>query len=196
MLSNKNLVMIATSMLLADFAFLSFVSWTVEFIQNKFVLTQEAAIALALYFGIAAGIGGIGVIVGGMIYDKFGGKRTSLLCGTAMAALSFSLFVSDSYLFTIAAMFATGFFSNWFWGILTAMAQDNVSAGLRPTAVSFVQSVAFAGALLGPAVAGFLIETSAPSSAFPLIATVSLPFAIFTFIILFVYRDRSVPVFS
>ena len=176
-------------MLLADFAFLSYVSWTVNYLQTRFALGKSASVTLDLYFGIAVGIGGIGIIVAGMMNDKFGGKRTVLLSGTIATILTFLLYLSGTFPIAIAVLFAVGFFSNWFWGILSAMAQVNVPDDSRATAVSFVQSIAFIGAVLGPAVAGYLFGSVV--AALPLILTVSVPYLVFTIVILLFYRERT-----
>jgi MFS family permease len=186
---NRNIVVVGISMLLADFAFLSYVSWTVNYLQSRFVLGKSGSVTLDLYFGIAVGIGGIGIIVAGMMNDKFGGKRTVLLSGTVATILTFLLYLSGTFPVAIAVLFAVGFFSNWFWGILSAMAQVNVPDDSRATAVSFVQSIAFIGAVLGPAVAGYLFGSVV--TALPLILTVSVPFLVFTIVILLFYRERT-----
>ena len=176
-------------MLLADFAFLSYVSWTVNYLQSRFALGKSASATLDLYFGLAVGVGGIGIIVAGMMNDRFGGKRTMLLSGAIATILTLSLYLSNTYPIAIAVLFAVGFFSNWFWGILSAMAQVNVPNDSRATAVSFVQSIAYIGAVLGPAVSGYLFGNVV--NALPLILTVSVPYLAFALVILFFYKERT-----
>ena len=121
--------------------------------------------------------------------DRFGGKRTALLTGSLSAILTLLMYLSESYLLAIVFLFAVGFFSGWFWGLLSAMAQANVPDESRASAVSFVQTIAFVGAVLGPGVAGYLFGNNVTS--LPLILTVSIPFVVFTMVLLFLYREPS-----
>ena len=46
-----------------------------------------------------------------------------LLSGTMATILTFLLYLSGTFPIAIAVLFAVGFFSNWFWGFFSAMAQ-------------------------------------------------------------------------
>ena len=83
----------------------------------------------------------------------------------------------------------TGFLSNTFWPLLTAMAQVSVPEGQVTSAMSVVQTAGFVGAFIGPGLAGLI--GGAVSSA--LILTTVVPYAVFLGIIMTRYRDPATP---
>ncbi len=185
---NRNILVVAISMMLADFGFLAYATYTVQYLGERFNLNQAELVSIDLYFGLAVGIGSIGIITLGFVYDRIGGKITATIGGGITALFTFLLYSAVDLDQAILLMFIVGFFMNSFWGILSALAQTNVPEYSRASAVSFVQSVAFVGAVLGPIAAAGLFGSVVTS--FPLLITVTLPFIIFTLLILGVYSTN------
>lgn len=183
----RNILVLGASMLLADFAFLAYVTWTISYLSSAFRLDNVSILSVDFYFGIAVGLGGIGIIISGILYDRIGGKLTSILSGSFAGLFTLLLYEANTLLEAVLFLFIVGFFSNWFWGVLSAMAQSQVESESRPTAISFVQSIAFVGAVSGPSIAGFLFGNNLAS--LPLVLTVSVPYFIFTGLILSLYTD-------
>ncbi|MDG6997817.1 MAG: MFS transporter [Nitrososphaerota archaeon] len=188
-LGNRSFVIVMISMILGDFAFLSFITWTPEFLLRA-LSNQMSLTSIDAYFGVAVGLGGVGVTMAGLLLDRIGGKRSTLL-GSAFATFSVvGLFLSDSLVTVLAFMFFAGFFSNWFWGLLSTMAQSYVSSERKTDAVALAQTAAFVGAFTGPAAAGLLTASFNIGSA--LLLVVSLPYAALTILMLFLHDDRPI----
>ncbi len=187
LISNRNIIVVAISMLLADFGFLAYITYTVQYFGDRFSLNQAALVPIDFFFGVAVGIGGLGIITLGLLYDKIGGKITAIIGGAATTLLTIALYSVTNLEAAILLMFVVGFFMNSFWGILSAVAQVNVPEYSRGSAVSFVQTVAFVGAVLGPVIAAGLFGKTVTAG--PLLLTVTLPYAFFTVLILALYSS-------
>jgi len=185
LISNRNILVVAISMLLADFGFLAYVTYTVQYFGDRFSLNPAALVPIDFYFGVAVGIGGLGIITSGLIYDRIGGKVTAIIGGVATTLSTLALYSVTSLEVAIVVVFVVGFFMNSFWGILSAVAQANVPDYSRGSAVSFVQTVAFVGAVLGPVIAAGLFGSTVTAG--PLLITVTLPYAFFTVLMLALY---------
>jgi MFS family permease len=185
LISNRNIIVVALSMLLADFGFLAYITYTVQYFGDRFGLSQAALVPIDFYFGVAVGIGGLGIITLGLLFDRIGGKTTAIIGGAATTVFTIALYSVTNIEAAILLMFVVGFFMNSFWGILSAVAQVNVPEYSRGSAVSFVQTVAFVGAVLGPAIAAGLFGKTVTAG--PLLITVTLPYGLFTILIFALY---------
>jgi predicted MFS family arabinose efflux permease len=185
LVSNKNVLLVAISMFLTDLGFFAYVTYTVQFLGERFSLSPAGLVPIDVYFGAAVGIGGLGVIVLGLLYDKVGGKITVVLDGTAIAFLSFALYSTTSLVAAVLLMFVVGFFVNSPWGILSTVVQANVPEYSRGSAVSLVQTVAFIGAVLGLEIAAVLFGNAVTAG--PLFITVTFPYAIFAVVFFALY---------
>jgi MFS family permease len=190
LLHNRNILAVAISMALADFGFLSYITYTVQYFGVRFNLNSIALVPVDFYFGIAVGIGGLGIITAGLIYDRMGGKIASIVGAISTVFLTLALYSVSNLAVAILLLFVAGFFINSFWGVLSAVAQANVPDFSRASAVSFVQTVAFVGAVLGPVIAALLFQNTVSSG--PLIMTVTLPYAFFALIMLVIYSTPMV----
>jgi len=79
----------------------------------------------------------------------------------------------------------TGFFSNTFWPLMTAMAQVSAPRDQMTSSTSVVQSLGFVGAFLGPGVAGLI----GGAVSYALILATVVPYLAFIFVIGVVYRQ-------
>ena len=78
-LHNRSVVVLALAALLADGSFVTYLSWTPEFLLRTFDVSGSFTAVVDLLFGIGIGLGGIGVFVAGFLLDKIGGRRSAAL---------------------------------------------------------------------------------------------------------------------
>jgi len=190
LLRNRNIFTIAICMLLADFAFIAYVIWVPKFLEQTFLASITNPDTIPVVFGIGVGLGGIGIIVGGQLMDRIGGRRAALISGLMAGTTSLGLFLSNNVAASIALVLVVGFFSNWFWGLMSAMAQSNVPSFRRTSVTGLVQAIAFIGAVFGPGITGIIAGPSLVTSA-SLVITVSIPYLIFAALVVLFYRDPS-----
>lgn len=184
-LRNRMVLALAVADLFADLGFLVFVSWTPKYLISTFDVVGGGTANVDVVFGVGVGLGGIGALAAGALFDKTGGRRSILLCGS-LSALSFAaLYLARPLSLALGMVLVTGFFSNTFWPLFTAMAQVSAPKEQVPSATSLVQTTGFVGAFLGPGIAGVI--GGAESSA--LILTTVIPYAVFLLIVLSSYRD-------
>ena len=185
LMRNKMVLILVLADFVADLAFLAYVSWTPEFVTNRFNLAGSSSEIVGTLFGIGIGLGGVGALLAGTLFDRLGGRKSALIGGLATALTSLGIYSTNSFVIAAALIVLTGFMSNWFWTLLTAMAQASVGPEDRTGAISVVQTAGFLGAVVGPVLTGLL--GGATSSA--LILTVVLPFAVYAVIVAVMYRD-------
>lgn len=187
-LETRAVVALACADFFADLGFLVFVSWTPKYLISAFSVTGGGTATVDSVFGVGVGLGGIGAIMAGVLFDRIGGRRSLLMCG-GLAGLSFAaLYLATPLALALGLVLVTGFLSNTFWPLMTAMSQVSVSEERVTSSTSLVQTSGFVGAFLGPAIAGLI--GGAVSSA--LILSTVLPYAVFLTIILASYRDPSI----
>lgn len=190
MMGRRSLVVLAAANFFADLGFVAYTSWILKFLIATFDVRGGSVVVIDSTFGVAIGLGGIGVLLAGILFGRIGGRKASLLGGFATTVLTFVLFSTTSLLSAIWLVVATGFVFNWFWVLLTSMAQANVDRENQSLAISFVQTAGFVGAFLGPGLAGLMGGESGVTSA-SLIATVTVPYLAYSVILLLAYRDPS-----
>ena len=183
-LKNRAIVVLAVADFFADLGFLVFVSWTPKYLISTFSVSGTGTTTVDSLFGIGVGLGGLGALAAGLLFDRIGGRRSVLLCG-GLSALSFvALYVATPLSLALVLVLVAGFFSNTFWPLMTAMAQVSAANGQVTSATSVVQTAGFIGAFIGPALAGFI--GGAVSSA--LILSTVVPYVVFLLVITTMYR--------
>lgn len=184
-LRTRAILALAAADFFADFGFLVFVSWTPKYLITAFSVAGGGDATVDTVFGIGVGLGGVGALTAGLLFDRVGGRKSILLCG-GLSALSFAgLFLAAPLAVALSVVLVAGFLSNTFWPLFTAMAQVSVPKGQVTSATSVVQTAGFVGAFLGPGVAGLL--GGAVSSA--LILSTVVPYSVFLVIVMTAYRD-------
>lgn len=183
-LRNRATVVLAVSGFFADLGFLVFVSWTPKYLISAFSVTGGGTTTVDSVFGVGVGLGGLGALTAGVLFDRLGGKRSILICGGLSVASFLGLYLAGSLGLALAIILVAGFFSNTFWPLMTAMAQVSARAGQVTSATSVVQTAGFIGAFIGPGLAGLI--GGAVSSA--LIASTVVPYLIFLVVIGGFYR--------
>jgi MFS family permease len=182
-LARRNIVVVCVAMLLSDLAFLAFLSWTPTFMRQQLGMTAEAT---GLAFGSAIAVGALGVISMGYVFDRIGGKKTTIICGSSSAILTFAFFLQPTVsAMAVTLLLAGGFITNTFWSLLSALAQVGVEDHQLGTVTGLVQNVGFIGAMVGPSIVGSIVRAMPLSEA--LILSVSLPFLAYA-IIMLLYR--------
>ena len=184
-LANRAVVVLAFADFFADLGFLVFVSWTPKYLISAFSVTGGGAATIDSIFGVGVGLGGVGALAAGVLFDRLGGRRSALL-SAALSAVSFAaLYLASPLPLALGLVLVTGFLSNSFWPLLTAMAQVSVGEGQVTSATSVVQTAGFVGAFIGPGLAGLI--GGAVSSA--LILSTVVPYAVFLVVIAAGYRN-------
>jgi MFS family permease len=185
LLKNRMIRVLVLADFVADLGFVAYVSWTPAFVTNRFGLFGSSSELVSTFFGLGVGIGGLGALIAGSSFDRLGGRRSALFGGIASALSALGLYLSSSLFLSLGLIVLTGFLSNWFWTLLTAMAQGSVGQDDRTPATSLVQTAGFVGAFIAPGLTGLI--GGATSAA--LILTVSVPYVIYAIVVAGLYRD-------
>ncbi len=185
LLRQRVIVVLAVAAFFADFGFLVYLSWTPKFLLSSFGASGGSATAIDSFFGVGLGLGGLGTLTGGALFDRIGGRKSASLSGILPAIVMAGVFFANSYDLAIAFVVLTGILANMFWSLLTAMCQVNVPEGRRTAATSLVQTSGFVGAFLGPGVAGI---AGGPVSSV-LMLTAAAPYFLLMLVIVGFYRD-------
>ena len=188
-LAIRAVLVLAVADFFADLGFLVFVSWTPKYLISAFSVTGGGTATVDTIFGIGVGLGGLGALTAGVLFDRLGGRRSALLSASLSALVFTGLYLATPLPLALIAVLVTGFLSNSFWPLLTAMAQVSVPESQVTSATSVVQTAGFIGAFIGPGLAGLI--GGAVSSAL-ILATV-VPYAVFFVVIMTGYRDPAAP---
>jgi MFS family permease len=184
-LASRAIVALMVADFFADLGFLVFVSWTPKYLISTFAVSGGGTATIDSIFGIGVGLGGVGALTAGVLFDRLGGRKSALLMG-GLSGLSFAgLYLATPLSLALALVLVAGFLSNSFWPLFTAMAQVSVPEERVTSATSVVQTAGFIGAFIGPGLAGLI--GGAVSSA--LLLTTVVPYAIFLLVILTRYRN-------
>jgi len=188
-LASQAVVVLSVADFFADLGFLVFVSWTPKYLISAFSVTGGGTATVDTVFGVGVGLGGVGALASGVLFDKFGGRRSLLLSASLSALMFAALYLASPLPLALALVLVTGFLSNTFWPLLTATAQVSVPEGQVTSATSVVQTAGFIGAFIGPGLAGLI---GGAVSAALILATV-VPYAVFFVVITAGYRDPAAP---
>jgi MFS family permease len=186
LLGNRTVLLLAIAGFLADAAFVTYLSWTPKFLLTSFDVSGGTTALVDLLFGVGIGLGGLGIFVAGFLFDRIGGRTSSILGGVAATGATLGVYLSSSLLMAVALVVVGSFFLNWFWTLLTVMSQTSVPKESRSASTSLVQTVAFLGAFVGPGLAGIL----GGAEILPLFIAVVVPNALYTLVMVLFYRDR------
>lgn len=189
-LLNGNLLMVGVAMLLGDLAAAAYTAWTPDFVIAKFGLAESSLSFLGTVIGAGLGLGGIGGILGGRLYDRLGGRSTSIGIGIAASLLTGALYLAGSLESTLLLAVGFGFLLNWYWVVLTAMSQLNRPVLLQPMAIGLVQTMALVGSAFGPALVGYLAGGTSPSDLAMIFGT-TVPYLVFLFLFVAAYRGKA-----
>jgi sugar phosphate permease len=149
-------------MLIADSAFVGFVSWAPTFLRQDLAMLPDAA---GYLFGASTALGAAGIVVMGYAQDRFDGKKVILANSLASALLSFTLLTEKSTVLIAPTLLLSGFFMNCFWTLISAQAQKSVSELEVGSATGVVQNFGMVGAIIGPALIGWMAEAASLSTA-------------------------------
>ncbi len=146
LIRDRKVQVLALGAMLADAGFVTYLSWTPKFLLTEFGVSGGFTAVVDLIFGLGFGLGGIGIFVAGYLFERIGGRKTTFIGGMSAAVATAALYLSGSVLFSLALVLIGSFFLNWFWSLLTVMAQVSVAEEKRASSVSLVQTIAFVGA--------------------------------------------------
>jgi DHA1 family inner membrane transport protein len=176
---------LAVAAFFADFGFLVYLSWAPKFLLSSFGPGGASTTTIDTIFGFGLGLGGLGTLAGGNLFDRIGGRKSATIAGVLPAIVLIGVFVANSIELAIVFVLLTGVFANMFWSLITVMCQVSVPEDRRTAATSVVQTAGFVGAFLGPGIAGFV---GGPVSSV-LILTSAAPFIVLALVVAFLYRD-------
>ena len=155
-LAIRAVLVLAVADFFADLGFLVFVSWTPKYLISAFSVTGGGTATIDTIFGVGVGLGGVGALAAGILFDRLGGRRSLLLSASLSALLFAGLYLASPLPLALALVLVTGFLSNTFWPLLTATAQVSVPEGQVTSAMGVVQTAGFVGAFIGPGLAGLI----------------------------------------
>ena len=180
LLKSRNVLLVYCSFFAANFAFISFVTWTPTFL----LAIQGLNVAEAGFVVASFSITGAGsCIILGYLSDRLSRKLLVFSLGTASAVLTY-LFYSLTPSFPMIILFSSlcGFFICPYWNLLIALAQETVETAMVGTVTGLVQNGAMLGAIPSPIIVGVVIKLVGIPSA--MIIGVSLPLLLYSIIIL------------
>ena len=186
LLRNSNVATLSILLLLTNFAFLATASWMTAFLLKHQGLEPNYA---GLTFGLFSLAGMFGSLGLGALSDRIGRKRiigVSFFISVLLSCLLFERLWPSAPVAAIAITF--GFFVSPHWPLQTTLAQDSVDPALIGTVTGLVQNVGMIGGILGPGVAGALMEAMDMGDA--LLLTVSLPLMISAIISILLREKR------
>ena len=151
----KNIIPITGNMFIGNLSFVTFIA----FAPSYFIDIQKLDIIYIGYIMAAFSIsGGLSAILTGRLSDKIGRKNISTIMNVialiASGIIFTNLFTNET-LIILAAVFGFGLFP--FWNLQISLIQDAVSDRLIITATAYVQNAAWIGAIVGPALTGYLL---------------------------------------
>lgn len=181
MFSEKNLLIVGVCIFLGDLAFLAFISWAPTFLREDLGMGASQA---GFLFGASVGLGGIGVVATGYLFDRMSGKKLSLISGL-LSSIFVASFLSqaEANAYAVLLLLLTGLITNTFWNLMSAMAQLAADDRYIGSATGFAQNLGFAGAIVGPSLVGLLEGTYGLRVA--LVLSVSLPYLLYAISISF-----------
>ena len=185
LLRTRVIRVLAVAAFFADFGFLVYLSWAPKFLLSSFGAGGVSTTTIDTIFGFGLGLGGLGTLAGGNLFDRIGGRKSATVAGVLPAIALIGVFVAGSFQLAIVFVLLTGIFGNMFWSLITVMCQVSVPEDRRTAATSVVQTAGFAGAFLGPGIAGAI---GGPVSTV-LILTSAVPFIVLALVVAFLYRD-------
>lgn len=183
---SNTLVVLMVANFFADLAFLTYVSWTPKFLNSDFGVGRESIATISTYFGIAVGVGAPGTLIIGALLDRLGGRKCAMINGVIVSLSMLGIYIANSLTLSIAMLMIAGFVANWYFTILTTMAQTTVPEENRTSAISLVQTSGFIGEFIGPGLAGLI----GGAETFPLILTVVTPNLVYTGIMSLAFRSK------
>jgi MFS family permease len=191
LLRRRVILVLAVAAFFADFGFLVYLSWTPKFLVSSFGAAGWSATTIDSIFGVGLGLGGLGTLASGTLFDRIGGRKSATLSAVLPAIAMFGVYLANSFAVAILFVLLGGILANMFWPLLTAMCQVNVPEEKRTAATSVVQTAGFVGAFLGPGIAGV---AGGPVSTV-LILTSAVPYLLLMVVVASFYRDpkRSAP---
>ncbi len=185
LLRKRVILVLAVAAFFADFGFLVYLSWTPKFLISSFGASGGSSTTIDSLFGVGLGLGGLGTLTGGALFDRIGGRKSATIAAILPAMAMLGVYLANSYAVAILFVILTGILANMFWSLVTAMCQVNVPEDRRTAATSLVQTSGFVGAFLGPGIAGVL---GGPVSSV-LIFTTAVPYLLLMLVVVFFYRD-------
>jgi MFS family permease len=185
-MGDRSIVLLSVAGFLADAAFVTYLSWTPKFLLTTFAVSGGTVALVDLLFGVANGVGALGTVMVGFLFERVGGRVSATVGGVAATMATLGVYFSSSLLIAVSLVVAGSFFLNWFWSLITVMSQAGVPVESRAASTSLVQTWALVGAFIGPGLAGAL----GGAETFPLVIAVVVPNALFTLVMALFYRDR------
>jgi MFS family permease len=185
-LRNRSVVSVCLLMATANFAFVTFLSWTPTFLLEAQGLTISEA---GQFVGIAFLFAAVGSVILGLLSDRIhhGSWTFGMIAGMSSGAFSLIIYrgsFSFGLLMILAAAF--GFTCLAYWNLTIALAQESVGAQDIVLVTGLITYSGTVGGILGPLAAGVL--TFAISLGDALTICVGVPFLIYGFAVLYKFR--------
>jgi len=180
LLRSRNLLLLFFGMLASNVAYFNFIVWVPSFLLRlQGFSIAEGGVALAVFSLVGSG----GAVGFGYLYGKV--KRSFLASALGFAsALTVLPIIVLSYSVGTGLLFfgVFGFLLFPYWNLQITMAQESVGGDAVGRATGLVQSAGLLSSVIGPFLAGLLIEQTGMVMA--LLTTVFLPLLAYAMIVL------------
>jgi len=185
-LKNRQVASFCLLMVTANFAFVTFLSWTPTFLLKAQSLTISEA---GQFVGVVFLFGALGSIILGSLSDRIGHGSWTFSMITGISSGFFSLIIyrgtfSFGHLMILAAVF--GFTCLAYWNLTIALAQESAGEQDIVLVTGLITYSGTVGGILGPLAAGILMSTISLGDA--LTICVGAPFLIYGFAVLCKFR--------
>ncbi len=77
----RKLIVTYIGLFLANFGFITFISWTPKFLISTYHVTNSSVVLVDAAFGVGLGVGAASILVAGALFDKIGGEKTAFIGG-------------------------------------------------------------------------------------------------------------------
>src|SRR6266480_753527 len=92
LLRTRVIRVLAVAAFFADLGFLVYLSWAPKFLVSTFGAGGASATTIDTFFGVGLGLGGLGTLAGGALFDRFGGRKSAILAGVLPAVVLFGVY--------------------------------------------------------------------------------------------------------
>ena len=155
-LKNPNIAIVAVVCGLCNFAFIAFTFWMTPYLTFCAGYSATAASGLSVIYAVT---GGLGQVFWGWFADRYGAKRTLLIC-CAWLVVGFYLmqYISISLYALVGFQLLLGCCSNAVYPIMYKFVADSSEEGTIVTGNGILTTLMFLGAAVATTLIGVLIE--------------------------------------
>jgi len=155
-LKNPNILVVSIAACLSNFAFIALMFWMTPYLTFCAGYSATAAAGLSVVYAIT---GGIGQVVWGVLADKFGAKRTLVICCAWLVVAYYLMrYINVSLGALVGMQLLFGCCSNAVYPIFYKFVADSSEEGTVVTGNGIMTMMMFCGSAVATGLIGVLIQ--------------------------------------